>query len=563
MSRESVARSNPVRSASAAALPAVKKQQRVEALFDCQGDNADELNFTAGDIILVLDKPFDDWWMGEHTVTKERGILPANFVKEIAVRVQALHDFEAQSPDELAFPAGAVIEITSQEHPEWWVGLYNGKKGMFPASWVTVFEEKVGTSIAERARLVSVQLSKQPSQQVLGRKDSPTPASSSSTPTPASGASTSAATSSSSSSTAAVPAPPKKPSKTLFSRLTKDKNKTSKKDRKSASKDTFQDLTTQDQLIRIVTSPDLALVTAVLQLSDMREKDRVATCLVHLFEINGTTPHLVRTLIRQEIDEIAPESSSASALFRGNSVATKVLTAYALIAGADYLRRTLRPLIQSVVYSSEGFEIDPMRLTPTENIRDNIQNLQAASTMFINKIFRSADSVPVPLRMELADLSSAVREKFPDAELPVLGSFFFLRFICPSIVSPSESGVWTEKLPDNSRRCLLLISKILQNLANGILFGSKEPFMEPLNPFIQEHMSGIKQFFAQVSCIEPGSTEGFLTNAHTVLKRDPELFLSLHDILAQRIESIRSHVERTSFGHLDKVELLEQYLRET
>jgi len=43
----------------------------------------------------------------------------------------------------------------------------------------------------------------------------------------------------------------------------------------------------------------------------------------------------------------------------------------------------------------------------------------------------------------------------------------------------------------------VLLSKILQNLANGIFFGNKESGMERLNEFIQDNTENLKKFYSE------------------------------------------------------------------
>jgi hypothetical protein len=45
------------------------------------------------------------------------------------------------------------------------------------------------------------------------------------------------------------------------------------------------------------------------------------------------------------------------------------------------------------------------------------------------------------------------------------------------------------------RRTLVLIGKVLQNLANRRRFGSKEAFMAPLNTFIVNNEKSLEQWF--------------------------------------------------------------------
>lgn len=69
-----------------------------------------------------------------------------------------------------------------------------------------------------------------------------------------------------------------------------------------------------------------------------------------------------------------------------------------------------------------------------------------------------------------------------------IGGFIFLRFINPAIVSPETIDL---DLPQGAggdnreiRRGLVMITKVLQALANNVRFGSKEPGMKKLNEFM-------------------------------------------------------------------------------
>lgn len=94
-------------------------------------------------------------------------------------------------------------------------------------------------------------------------------------------------------------------------------------------------------------------------------------------------------------------------------------------------------------------------------------------------------------------LVSAIKARFPEADLKVAtGGFIYLRFICPYILShdlPSS---------ENSRflkRGLVLVTKILQNLANNLLFGAKETFMNSMNEFLSREMPRNNEFLRALS----------------------------------------------------------------
>ena len=49
------------------------------------------------------------------------------------------------------------------------------------------------------------------------------------------------------------------------------------------------------------------------------------------------------------------------------------------------------------------------------------------------------------------------------------------------------------------RRGLVLVTKMLQNLANGVYFTDKEEYMTVLNPFVKHNLQLVKRFFTQLS----------------------------------------------------------------
>jgi Ras GTPase-activating protein 1 len=48
-------------------------------------------------------------------------------------------------------------------------------------------------------------------------------------------------------------------------------------------------------------------------------------------------------------------------------------------------------------------------------------------------------------------------------------------------------------------RCLTLVAKTLQNLANMVDFGLKEAYMKDMNVFITENRNNMKQFLDKIS----------------------------------------------------------------
>ncbi|KAL5248104.1 hypothetical protein ACHWQZ_G017321 [Mnemiopsis leidyi] len=64
------------------ALPPRSQRRRVEAMYDCEADDIDELSFKTGDIIVVVEEIDDSWWFGMIDGDDSRkGIFPKNFIR--------------------------------------------------------------------------------------------------------------------------------------------------------------------------------------------------------------------------------------------------------------------------------------------------------------------------------------------------------------------------------------------------------------------------------------------------------------------------------------------------
>ena len=138
---------------------------RYIALHDYVAESEDEISFSRGNIIIVLEQDHNDWWTGrvlgddegpmeedpeyDYTGPNPIGQLPANYVEAedvfaaeeqdaSDVRLRAIHSFEGEDHDELPFEEGAVL-IGKVLHQGWWTGYLeggDGTEGMFPETYV-------------------------------------------------------------------------------------------------------------------------------------------------------------------------------------------------------------------------------------------------------------------------------------------------------------------------------------------------------------------------------------------------------------------------------------------
>lgn len=100
-------------------------------------------------------------------------------------------------------------------------------------------------------------------------------------------------------------------------------------------------------------------------------------------------------------------------------------------------------------------------------------------------------AMPRPLRAIAGYTYDAAMSFCPAQVTQLVGGFILLRFICPAIVSPDSFRILPVDAPvtESARRNLVLITKVLQTLSNGVL-GEKETYMLSLRPFFEEKRYG-------------------------------------------------------------------------
>lgn len=82
--------------------------------------------------------------------------------------------------------------------------------------------------------------------------------------------------------------------------------------------------------------------------------------------------------------------------------------------------------------------------------------------------------------------------------LPIRNVSYTFRFITPAVVAPENVDI---ELPAENRatmrRGLMVVAKILQNLANNIFFG-KEAHMTVLNKFLEGQIANVTRFLSEI-----------------------------------------------------------------
>ncbi|KAK5988736.1 Pentafunctional AROM polypeptide [Cladobotryum mycophilum] len=250
-----------------------------------------------------------------------------------------------------------------------------------------------------------------------------------------------------------------------------------------------------EELLDLLTK-DLSLSVSMSAICPSTEVDELTICLLTVFEQRGLTFELFEALIKAEIEQTENEAE----ILRRNCVVTKMLSVFAKWKGVSYLQTTL--------HKELDLELDPARVSTPEELHKNALQLQIVAKVFMDDICASAPSIPASFRKICGIIHDAVLPRFPNAKYTAVGAFVFLRFFCPAIVAPDVEGLVQTTPSKEMRRGLLLIAKIIQNLANNVLFGTKEPYMFPLNLFLVQNIHVVMGFLREISKkVPPESVE--------------------------------------------------------
>lgn len=256
-----------------------------------------------------------------------------------------------------------------------------------------------------------------------------------------------------------------------------------------------------EQLVTLLTmindKGELPITNALANVVTTAQMDEFARVLITIFDSKQLLAPLLWAMFQREVEM----SDCMQTLFRGNSLGSKIMAYCFKAYGVSYLRDLLRPLIDPLIDAPLSFEVDEARILPSEDVDDNRKNLLDITETVFNAIMASADVFPPHLRTMIHCLYQVLCKRYPHsphANIISVGTVIFLRFINPAIVSPLEHGIVDRPVPIPIKRGLMLMSKILQNIANHVEF-SKEQHMLCFNDFLRARVEVGQEFSVKIA----------------------------------------------------------------
>eukprot|EP01087_Luapelamoeba_hula_P006749 TRINITY_DN1683_c0_g1_i1.p1 TRINITY_DN1683_c0_g1~~TRINITY_DN1683_c0_g1_i1.p1 ORF type:complete len:1537 (+),score=375.87 TRINITY_DN1683_c0_g1_i1:161-4771(+) len=313
------------------------------------------------------------------------------------------------------------------------------------------------------------------------------------------------------------------------------------------------------RLQRVFFQHDLLVAHALCLSLPQMHRDRILPRIARLLIDKSVALPLIQRLIAYEVSNAVVEDG-AGTLFRSNSPVCNLMSHHARIVGKSFIGAHIGPLVQSILHGIDHgtqYEVNPTMLDGDEasnasRIEANGENIILAAEKILNTLDAVLPTFPKEIRLICHELHAQVILKFPEATHSTIGGYLFLRYICPAIVSPEIFDLVEGPISKDGRRALLLISKVLQQMGNGLTFESKEPYMGFLNPFIEANINPLRSFFHSVAAKGQDDDELKFEVSDKVTLSDEERedsAMLLHILLHENIESVEQHFEqlRNSF----------------
>jgi hypothetical protein len=268
-----------------------------------------------------------------------------------------------------------------------------------------------------------------------------------------------------------------------------------------ASDDTGADVTAfQEMLLRSDCSLPL-LIGYSLPVGE--PNDGQVWALLRVFDSQNTVISLIRSILETEL-VITPLST----LFRSSTFPAQVISAYCRRIASEYVSSRLKVFMESTKRITQSLE-------DASAAAQNSAVLAELCTRLSDTLLASLDAVPIPLRQVCHVMWTGISPRSPRDAASIVAGLFFLRLICPPLTLPPADL----NLTPIQRRNLILVSKIVQQIANGELY-STEGNMAAMNPYIEGRIPIFRQFLESLSSSVPDCPPSPLLGALSSRERE-------------------------------------------
>lgn len=313
-------------------------------------------------------------------------------------------------------------------------------------------------------------------------------------------------------------------------------------------------------------------IAALCRLVSLSEIDTLLqTVMFTLYgnQYESREEHLLLTMFQSVLSAQFETATDFGSLLRANTPVSRMMSTYTRRGpGQSFLKQVLAERINSLIEHKDlNLEINPLKVYEqmisqieedtgslpadlprgvTPDIAEANADVQAIiaprltmlmeiANSFLSTIINSIDEAPYGIRWICKQIKSLTKRKYPEATdfaiCSLIGGFFFLRFINPAIVTPQAYMLVDGPPAKHPRRTLVLIAKMLQNLANKPSY-AKEQYMMSLNPFIEQNKTRINEFLHNLCDVGDFYDTLEMDQYMALSKKDLRIQITLNELYA-------------------------------
>ncbi|KAL6058076.1 Neurofibromin 1 [Balamuthia mandrillaris] len=312
------------------------------------------------------------------------------------------------------------------------------------------------------------------------------------------------------------------------------------------------------------------LLQALLELAKSSEMDQLATALVHIF-LGHDRGHKLRNFVIKE----GVQKYKSRQLLRDTNIYVTILSEYGHATGQKFIQRVLSHTVNSILTSNLRYEMDPLRFKEGDDAEVNLLNVMTAARGMLDSIFNHILSLPRDWAETMKLIYEQLRIHQETTPFDVIGSYMFLRLLCPVIVSPyhfglhcrsggaGESAQQPSVTPENLRG-LILVAKLVQNVANRVEETEKEDYLRSTQELVHTYIMKLEDIADQIISAE--KSNGKTTHQETAEDADnsppPRMLFTETEVRKEQQEqeeakpSPREPKEKTSISRQHSMESL-------
>ncbi|KAJ2390249.1 GTPase activating factor [Coemansia sp. RSA 2603] len=228
----------------------------------------------------------------------------------------------------------------------------------------------------------------------------------------------------------------------------------------------------------------------------------------------------IEAIIQHELGSHAAVPDPAL-VFRGASVATRAMDTLMKVVGLTFLDQMIGNVVRDVAAGNYHCEVDPARINAKEDVNDHWRTLLHLQRALWLGIEESIDNCPPTMSRIFAGIRAVISQLYADhvahdqVRYSCISGFLFLRLVCPAMLSPKTFGLVGTHPSPAALRTLTLLAKGIQCTANLTDFALKEPYMQPMNSFVQQSVPKLKRYIDHIAGDSADIVEANLNNPHT------------------------------------------------